>query len=85
MNIGYINFGTEEKNNLLIKLMTSSDYDDIVHFLSECEQINSQDSFTPEDYEKIGRLALFRYDVENNTKLTKTQIKKVESITGVKL
>ena len=78
-------FASEEKTGLLIKLMSSSDYDHVVHYLSECEQIRSKDSLTPEDYEKIGRLALFRYDVENNTKLTKTQIKKVESITGVKL
>ena len=73
-------YASQEKTDVIMRIMNSSEYDDIIGCIFRYESVISSDEITVEDIEKIGKLVLFRDDVNNNAKLTKTQIKKVEKI-----
>ncbi len=71
---------TELKTELIRKLMTSSQLDDVANYCAECERILSKDTLDEEDYAKIGKYILFRYDIENDTKLTDKQMKQIRKL-----
>ena len=71
---------TQSKTELIQKLMSSSELDNMVEYIAECERILSKENLEEEYYERIGKYVLFRYDIEKGTKLTKKQMETVMTI-----
>ena len=68
------------KTDFLIKIASSSEFDDLIRYCSECESILSKEALTDEDIMRVGRYVIFRYEFNNDKGLTKTQFEKVKKI-----
>ena len=71
---------SDYKTDFLIKIMSSSKLDDMIRYCSECETILSKETLTDEDLMNVGRYVLFRYEIDNDKGLTKTQLEKTKKI-----
>ncbi len=73
-------FATDEKTDVIMKIMTTHLLDDIARCIAEYYLVTSNGEMSEGDIEKIGKFILFKYDIDNQTKLTKTQINKIQKI-----
>ncbi len=72
---------SELKTEFMEKLMSSSELDDIADYCAECERILVKEILEEEDYRKIGRYVLFRYEIENQPEFTAKQMKIIKKLT----